>query len=179
MLSVRSSRGFPHNKQGGEGTRVGRRGGPERCKELRNVTLPPTPTPHTQHVVSVPRSSRRRGMLFTTAPRGPREGASPSRPVTGCTLRERKVVIHGAPSGPVHGPDSRSRRYWVSRGSCLSRLTRPTGRLDRCGTTVGLLVDGGRSSASVFVRCLLEVRRSRSREHDQRVRVQRLLLAVD
>jgi hypothetical protein len=43
----------------------------------------------------------------------------------------------------------------------------------------GMLVDGGRSSASVFVRCLVEVRRSRSRVHDQQVRLGRLLLAAD
>ena len=43
----------------------------------------------------------------------------------------------------------------------------------------GMLVDGGRSSASVFVRCLMEVRRSRSGVHDQRVRRGWLLLAAD
>ena len=43
----------------------------------------------------------------------------------------------------------------------------------------GMLVDVGRSSASVFVRRLLEMRRSRSRVHDQRVRLGRLLLAAD
>ena len=43
----------------------------------------------------------------------------------------------------------------------------------------GMLVDGGRSSASVFVRVLIEVRRSRCGLHDQRVRRRRLLLAAD
>jgi len=131
---------------------------------MGSISTPPAPAP------GAPSPGPTWGARFR------RRGKASRRRVT---LRERKVVVHGAPSGPVHGPDSRSRRNGVSRGSCLSCLTRPGGRLDRCGSTVGILVDGGRSTASVFVRCLMEVRRSRSRARDHRVRRGRLLLAAD
>ena len=61
--------------------------------------------------------------------------ALPTRHVRRGTLRKRKVFIHGARRGPVHGPESRSQRFACAARSFLRRLTRPSDRRDRCGTT--------------------------------------------